>query len=82
MNVKYLKITAPKKSTRVGIDADLLQQAEVLKIDLSQVLETWLAEVVRDKQRLQWLTENQEAMDDYHDHVERNAVFSDEHRQF
>lgn len=76
------KKAAGKKPTNVSINAELLQQAKLLKINLSHVLETRLAEVVRDKQREQWLAENQEALDDYNDYVERNGVFSDDYRQF
>ena len=82
MNANSLKKAVSKKPTNVSINADLLQQAKLLKINLSQVLETRLAEVVREKQREQWLAENQEALDDYNDYVERNGVFSDNLRQF
>ena len=39
--------TAPKKSANLSINADLLQQAKQLNINLSQTLAQHLAEIVR-----------------------------------
>jgi antitoxin CcdA len=63
-------VSAPKKSANLSINADLLQQAKQLNINLSQALEQHLTEVVRQAQRNQWLAENQGALDDYNRRVE------------
>ena len=73
---------APKKATNVSINSDLLQQAKILKINLSATLENELAQRVQQKKREQWLKENRLAMDDYNTFVEKNGVFSDGLRQF
>ncbi len=75
-------LSAPKKSANLSINADLLQQAKQLNINLSQALETHLAEVVRQAQRSQWLTENQDALNTYNRRIETQGVFSDGLRQF
>ena len=75
-------VNANKKPTNVSVNADLLRQAKSLKINLSQVLEQRLIEIVREQQRELWLAENQQALEDYNEYVERNGVFSDGHKQF
>jgi antitoxin CcdA len=71
-----------KKATNLSIDNDLLARARHLKINLSQVVETGLAEAIRRHERAQWLEKNRAALDAYNDHVERQGVFSDGLRSF
>ena len=73
---------APKKSANLSINADLLQQAKQLNINLSQTLEQHLAEIVRQAQRSQWLAENKDALDDYNRRMEKHGTFSDGLRRF
>lgn len=75
-------LTAPKKATNVSINADLLQQAKTLGINLSRTLEEQLSELVREKQRQLWLQENSAAIDDYNRRVTDKGVFSDGRRRF
>ena len=75
-------ISAPKKSANLSINSSLLAQARSLNINLSATLEQALAEMVRQRQRELWLTENQEAIAAYADFVEENGVFSDGLRGF
>lgn len=75
-------VSAPKKSANLSINADLLQQAKQLNINLSQALEQHLIQVVRQAQRSQWLAENQSALDAYNRRIETQGVFSDGLRQF
>lgn len=73
---------APKKSANLSINADLLQQAKQLGINLSQTLEQHLAEIVRQVQRSQWLVENKNALDEYNRRIELRGTFSDGLRRF
>lgn len=73
---------APKKSANLSINADLLQQAKQLNINLSQTLEQHLAEIVRQAQRSQWLVENKDALDEYNRRIESRGTFSDGLRRF
>ena len=68
---------APKKSANLSINADLLQQAKQLNINLSQTLEQHLAEIVRQAQRSRWLAENKNALDEYNRRIESRGTFSD-----
>ena len=73
---------APKKSTNLSINSDLLRQARELRINLSQALEQRLAELVREKRRRQWKDENREAIEAYNSRVGDHGVFSDGLRRF
>jgi antitoxin CcdA len=73
---------APKKSANLSINADLLQQAKQLNINLSQTLELHLAEIVRQAQCSLWLEENRSALDEYNRRIELRGTFSDGLRRF
>lgn len=73
---------APKKSVNLSINADLLQQAKRLNINLSQTLEQHLVEIIRQAQRSQWLAENRGALDQYNRRIEKHGTFSDGLRRF
>jgi antitoxin CcdA len=74
--------SGPKKSANLSINAELLQQAKQLNINLSQTLELHLSEIVRQAQREQWLAENQDALDEYNRRIETRGTFSDGLRRF
>ena len=73
---------APKKSANLSINADLLQKAKQLNINLSQTLEQHLVEIVRQAQRDQWLAENQGALEAYNRRIEKHGTFSNGLRRF
>ena len=75
-------IHAQKKATNLSINGNLLARARELNINLSATLEQALGEVLRQRQREQWLAENREAMEAYNAHVEKHGVFSDGLRSF
>ena len=74
--------SAPKKPTNLTVNSDLLRIAKALKINVSATLEQALADKVREQQRQVWLTENQQAIDDYNQFVEHNGAFADGLRKF
>ncbi|MCF6243433.1 MAG: type II toxin-antitoxin system CcdA family antitoxin [Sulfurovum sp.] len=74
--------TAIKKATNVTINSDLLQKAKSYKINISKSFETYLAEVVKKREEQQWLEENIEAIDAYNERIQKEGLFSDEHRRF
>ena len=73
---------APKKSANLSINSDLLRQAKLLNLNLSQTLEQRLIEIVRQAQREQWLAENQSALEEDNRRIEKHGVFSDGLRRF
>jgi len=82
MNDVLYDLKAPKKSTNLSINSDLLRQARELRINLSQTLEQRLAELVREKRLRQWKDENREAIEAYNSRVGDHGVFSDGLRRF
>ena len=82
MGDTHFNLSAPKKSANLSINGDLLQQAKLLNINLSQTLELHLIEVVRQAQQKLWLAENRSALEDYNRRIEKHGVFSDGLRQF
>jgi antitoxin CcdA len=74
--------TAMKKATNVTINSDLLQKAKSYKINISKHFEAYLAEVVRKREEQQWLEENKAAIDAVNERIEKEGLFSDEHRRF
>jgi antitoxin CcdA len=73
---------APKKSTNLSINSDLLQQAKGYRINLSKALEQSLIELLLKERRRRWRDENRDAIEAYNRRVEANGVFSDGLRSF
>ena len=80
--MKAFNSQAPKKATNLSINSDLLAKARELNINLSATLETALAELLKAKQRDQWLKENSSAIEAYNEFVEKEGAFSDDIRSF
>ena len=74
--------TARKQSANLSIRSDLLQQAKQNKINLSKTLEDRLEQILKDRDREEWLKNNREAITAANDYVDRNGLWSDELRQF
>jgi len=74
--------TTAKKAVNLRIDKALIEQAKGMRINLSQVLETSLAEILRRKRQEMWMTDNREAIDAYNQRVETRGVFSRGLRRF
>ena len=75
-------VDAPKRPTNLSVNADLLERARALDINLSATLERALIEALRRQQREDWLRKNRAAIDAYNDEVESRGVFSDGRRTF
>ena len=74
--------TSPRKAVNLSVNADLLQQAKALGINLSRSFEDHLTTLVREARRAAWLAENGAALDDYGRYIEENGTFSDGLRRF
>ena len=71
-----------KKAANLSVDAELLEEAKRLDLNLSQVFESSLQEAIRQKQQLEWLEQNRGALEAYNEHVEKHGVFSEGLRSF
>lgn len=71
-----------KKAVNLRIDQALIEQAKGMGINLSQVLETSLAEILHRKRQEMWMRDNHEAIDAYNQRVETRGVFGRGLRRF
>ena len=71
-----------KKSANLSINAELLDEAKALGINLSRAFEQHLAELVRRKKEEAWQTEHREGIDAYNRLVQKHGVFGDKWRKF
>jgi len=79
---KFYDTTAPKKPTNLSINSDLLNEAKLLKINLSATLEAALLNELKAARRDLWLAENKEAIDACNKLAESHGLFADKHRVF
>ena len=71
-----------KRPTNLTIDAELLDEAKALGVNLSSVLEQGLRERVAKARRERWLEENADAIAEHNERVAGGGVFSDRLRRF
>ncbi|MFT4027781.1 MAG: type II toxin-antitoxin system CcdA family antitoxin [Novosphingobium sp.] len=74
--------SATRKATNVSLDADLLEQARELDINISRACESGLVEQISKARSERWLAENADAIDSYNKWVERNELPLAHYRQF
>jgi antitoxin CcdA len=82
MQTNFFDANAPKKSTNLSINSDLLRQAKERHINISKALELRLAELIREDNGRRWKEENREAIEDYNRRIEARGTFSDGLRRF
>ncbi|MEO6154711.1 MAG: type II toxin-antitoxin system CcdA family antitoxin [Thermomonas sp.] len=76
MRIRVESASYSKRAANLSVNAELLDQAKALDINLSATLERALETEVRVRKRDLWLAENREAIADYNDWVAENGVFS------
>jgi antitoxin CcdA len=74
-------INAPKKSTNLSVNSDLLKRSKNLNVNLSATLEKALNEKLAILEREKWKAENKTAISAYNQYIEENGCFSDEYRE-
>ena len=66
-----------KRAVNLFVDADLLDEAKGMRINLSELLELRLRTIVRAEQEKRWLKDNRIALDAYNRRVEEHGLLSD-----
>jgi antitoxin CcdA len=82
MQESLYNIQAPKKSTNLSINSDLLRKAKDHHINLSKALEQRLIEMLLEEKRREWREENRDAIEAYNRRIETGVLFSDGLREF
>ena len=76
MRIREESASNTKRAVNLSVNAELLDQAKSLDINLSATLERALEAEVRSRKRELWLAENREAITAYNEHVREHGVFS------
>ena len=76
MRIKDERAPYGKRAANLSVNAELLDAARALNINLSATLERALEEEVRARRRERWLAENREAIQGYNAWVSEHGVFS------
>ena len=67
-----------KRAVNLFVDAELLDEARRLQINVSDTLERRLRTIVRAEQEKRWLEENRAAIDAYNRRVARHGLLADD----
>ena len=67
-----------KRAVNLFVDAELLDEARRLRINISETLEHRLRAIVRAEQEKRWLEENKAAIAAYNLRVQQHGLLSDE----
>lgn len=71
-----------RRAANLSIDANLMEEARQLKINLSRAAETGIAKAVADEKARQWKEENAEAIRSSNEYVEKYGLPLAKYRQF
>ena len=75
-------VSTPKKATNITLSSDVLNEAKVLGINISQACDQFLRDLVRKEQERRWQAENAEFIAAYNAGVERDGLPLDAWRTF
>jgi antitoxin CcdA len=75
-------VDAPKRPVNLTANADLLQNAKGVGMNLSQTFEDAVLAKLRTILEEQWLAENKEAIAVFNIRIERDGVFAANKRRF
>ena len=65
-----------KRAVNLFVDAELLDEARRLRINISDTLERRLRSIVRAEQEKRWLEENREAIGSINSFIERHGLLA------
>lgn len=80
--MSYFDLVAPKKAVNLSLNSDLLRQLKALDINLSQKVEQYLGELLRETKRQQWLAENQAAIAAYNQCIAEEGLPLEQYQMF
>ena len=70
--------TVKKRAVNLFVDADLLDEARRMRINVSETLERRLRTIVRAEQEKRWLEENRAAIEAYNQRVAMHGLLADD----
>ena len=69
-----------KRAVNLFVDAELLDEARRMRINVSDTLERRLRSIVRAEQEKRWLEENREAIASINSFIDRHGLLADKLR--
>ena len=69
--------TPRKRAVNLFVDADLLDEAKRMRVNLSELLEQRLRTIVRAELEQRWLKGNRAALEAYNRRVDEHGLLSD-----
>lgn len=73
---------ATKKATNLSLNAKVLQAARDLGMNVSQTVNTLLADEVKKRYWAKWNEDNKEAIDAYNERVKTHGIWGAKYRTF
>ena len=71
-----------RRSTSMTLDADLLDEARALGVNISRSAEEGLAAAVKAERGRRWREENRAAFEEYNRYIEENGIPLAQYRKF
>jgi antitoxin CcdA len=73
---------APKKATNLSLNAKVLDAAKALGMNISQTVDTLLADEVKRRYWQKWNEDNAQAIDHYNERIQREGLPLAKYRSF
>ena len=75
-------ITSAKKATNITLSADVLADAKILGINISQTCDAYLRDLVKMERERRWLSENAEYIAAYNQTIESEGLPLEQFQSF
>jgi antitoxin CcdA len=76
------RFEGPKKATNVSLNAELVEEAKKLGINVSDACQSGLAAEVKKARDAAWKEENRAAIESWNEYIRKNGMPYDKYRQF
>lgn len=76
------RLEGPKKATNVSLNAELVEEAKKLGINVSDACQSGLAAEVKKARDAAWKEENRAAIESWNEYIRKNGMPYDKYRQF
>ena len=76
------RFEGPKKATNVSLNAELVDEARRLEINVSEACQSGLAAEVKKAREAAWKEDNRAAIESWNDYIRKNGLPLARYRQF
>lgn len=82
MKSAYTVRAKKRKATNLSLDAELVKEAQELKLNLSRILEESLRAAVKDERGRRWVEENKEGFESLRRVHEKYGIWNEDEREW